>query len=611
MRPTHASTILIGTMRYRLSRIARGLVVLGTALGCHAAPPEGLPEPDVPGLSEAHREYLTRLARRTLRDALLGRQRYEPGYVPAALESLTAEVVVRLRQGGYLRSGGSAGPAPVVQATRNAALAAFEMMGKGLDLDLDLLNGLLLEIEVVGPVQPIKVDTDWTQWRGIDPFIEPGVHGMVLVGSRGQHRFCPTELFTSDLVLTEALRSLARNLHGDPSQILNTHLARFRTVHWYQKDSNAGIVSLHRGLTVVPPQAVTRHGLEDSIDRLVEYMTYRQLKSGLFTYQYQPADDTFSEDNNLVRQVGAVLAMADHASWSGRSASLAAADIGIHYHLQGLVDIPGADNAAYIATADGQNKLGVTALLALAMAEYPDAERYAAVREKLINGMLWLQRPSGMFITSFPPAERIDAQDYFPGEALLVMAAEYDHRPTAAVLEAFDRAIAFYRGYFRNRPSPAFVPWQVQAYVIIARHTKRQDYRKYVFELTDWLADKQLNESNCAWPELWGGIAAYQPGRAGVATAAYLEGFADALILAREVADTGRARRYEKVVRDAARFVMQLQVRPEEAYFIRSPQDAVGGIRTAPALNLLRIDHCQHALIGLIKARKTLFPDHG
>ena len=143
----------------------------------------------------------------------------------------------------------------------------------------------------------------------------------------------------------------------------------------------------------------------------------------------------------------------------------------------------------------------------------------------------------------------------------------------------------------------------------MAKHTKRKDYIDFVFELTDWLAEMQLNESDCPWPEMQGGIAPYQPGRAGVATAAYLEGFADALWLARSVGDRERAERYEKVVRSAARFVMQLQVRPEEAYFIRSPQDAVGGIRTSLALNLLRIDHCQHALVGLIKARQVLFPD--
>ena len=84
----------------------------------------------------------------------------------------------------------------------------------------------------------------------------------------------------------------------------------------------------------------------------------------------------------------------------------------------------------------------------------------------------------------------------------------------------------------------------------------------------------------------------------------------DALALARETGDQERAQRYEQVVRGAARFVMQLQVKPEEAYFVRSPQDAVGGVRTTPALNLLRIDHVQHALVALIKARKVLYRDH-
>ena len=206
---------------------------------------------------------------------------------------------------------------------------------------------------------------------------------------------------------------------------------------------------------------------------------------------------------------------------------------------------------------------------------------------------------------------RIQSQDYFPGEALLAIAAHYDSDPTATVLDAFNRAIGYYREHFREKPSPAFVPWQVQAFAKMARQTKRGDYSKFVFELTDWLAAKQLTAANCEWPELWGGIAAYQADRVGVSTASYLEGFADALALAQMLGDNERAARYEKLVRGAARFVMQLQIRPEEAYFIRSPRDAVGGIRTNPSLNLLRIDHCQHALIALIKTRGVLYPKGG
>ena len=144
-------------------------------------------------------------------------------------------------------------------------------------------------------------------------------------------------------------------------------------------------------------------------------------------------------------------------------------------------------------------------------------------------------------------------------------------------------------------------------HLYLAQRTKRKDYTEYVFELTDWLAKKQLNAANCRWPQLWGGISGYETGHVGVSTASYLEGLADALSLAKAVGDQEHARRYKRVVRMAARFVMQLQIRPEEAYYIRSPQDAVGGIRATPTLPRLRIDHCQHALIALIKTRQVLY----
>ena len=591
---------------YNLLLLILPLMASGEPVSQSVPPTE---EPVVPRLSDAQRIFLSRVARRTLRDAALGRKIYQPGYVPAELESVSIEVVVRLREGGYLRAAGASGPTPIVSATRDAALAAYGMLRGDSDVSAGDISRLLIEIEAVGAALPIPIQADWTQPRAVAPYIEPGVHGVVLHGPRGSRRFCPTELFTSGMLLADALKGLAQQMHSDSSQVADTRLMRFRTVHWYEPESGAPVVLLHRGLVLVPPEAVSPRGLDESIAALADYMTYRQLPDGLFSYEYKPALDVYSDQDNIVRQAGATLAMSYYAAYARTSASLAAAEQAIRRHLEGLVDIPAADPTAFIATPDRQNKLGVTALLTVAMAVHPDPARFGAIREKLVNGMLWLQRPSGMFVTSFPPAERIDAQDYFPGEALLGLAAQYDHQPSAAILGAFDRAIGFYRVFFHGAPSPAFVPWQVQAYTLMAKHTKRKDYIDFVFELTDWLAEMQLNESDCPWPEMQGGIAPYQPGRAGVATAAYLEGFADALWLARSVGDRERAERYEKVVRSAARFVMQLQVRPEEAYFIRSPQDAVGGIRTSLALNLLRIDHCQHALVGLIKARQVLFPD--
>ena len=579
----------------------------------YAAPPAAndLPEPTEPNISESGRAFLSRVARRTLADALLGRETYEAAYVPRSLGSETAAVAVRLWHHGYLRATGVGPRGPIVQATRDAALAAAQMLGAGRVEVGELPDRLLIEIEAAGPDQPIPGGIDWTRPGSVDRYFEPGIDGVLLVGRRKARRICPSEMITSDSVLPDVLEALAQSMHGDPSQASQTQLQRFRTAHWYEGEAGADVVSLQRGLIIVPPDDVRPRLLDEVTGTLAEYMAYRQLKTGLFTYQFEPGLDRYTDKNNLVRQIGATIAMSVHAKHSGKSASLAAADMALRYHLKGLTDIPDIDNAAYVATADGRNKLGVTALLCIALAEHPQADGYLEARDKLVNGILWAQRPSGMFVTAFPPAVSIEAQEYFPGEALLALAIEYGRSPSARILDAFDRAVDFYRDYFRNRRSPAFVPWQVQAFALMAHHTKRRDFVDYVFELTDWLAASQLNRSNCKWPELHGGIAPYKPGRAGVSTASYLEAFTDSLQLARTVGDEVRAKRYEEVVRLAARFVMQLQVRPEEAYFVRSRQDAVGGIRTSPAVNRLRIDHCQHALIALIKARRTLYPDEG
>src|SRR3990172_6519056 len=75
-------------------------------------------------LGENHRAFLARLARRTVRDAVWDRKPYEPEYVPDGLLGVAAEAVVRLRQQGFLLGAGAGGPAPIAQATRDAALAA-------------------------------------------------------------------------------------------------------------------------------------------------------------------------------------------------------------------------------------------------------------------------------------------------------------------------------------------------------------------------------------------------------------------------------------------------------------------------------------------------------
>ncbi len=598
-------------LAHKLTLAACMCIQLGVALGQDASPTKSTTAPPAPTLTDSQRAFLSTVARRTVRDAFLKRPVYELSYVPSALRDLSLEVVVRLRLRGYLLAHAAAGPKPIAYAVRDGALSIGQAVQHDATIDLATVNRMLIEIEAVGASAPIIVSGDWTAPGALDGLIDPGVHGLSLRGARFRHRICPTELYTTDLTLDEALRRLVRENQVNPSDLDDVELSRFRTAHWYEPRTGGDIVALSCGMTHVPLKAVTPAGLDQTISTVAEYMRYRQLDSGLFAYQFEPGHDRYTHDNSTVRQVGAAVALAFHAASTGNASSRKSADIAIRGQLKGLTNLPGVADASYIATPDAKNSLGATALVCLAMGVHPNRAAYAVDRDRLVRAILSRQRPSGMFLTAFPPNVTVNAQDYYPGEALLALAVHYSLQPSSRALDAFDHAVNFYRDYFRDTPSPVFVPWQVQAYSIMARQSKRADFRKFVFDMTDRIVALQLDSSNCDRPELFGGIAATNSGRPNFATAAYLEAMADALSLARTTENQTRIERYERAVRRAARFVMQLQMRPEEAYFVRSAQDAVGGIRTSPALNLLRIDHCHHALVGLIKARKALFPGDG
>ncbi len=81
------------------------------------------------------------------------------------------------------------------------------------------------------------------------------------------------------------------------------------------------------------------------------------------------------------------------------------------------------------------------------------------------------------------------------------------------------------------------------------------------------------------------------------------------MTLARHRQDAARIEAYEAAVRLAARFLLQLEFKPEEAYYVRSRLDTIGGIRDSLIVSTLRIDACSHALLALMQVQDVLYPE--
>ena len=95
----------------------------------------------------------------------------------------------------------------------------------------------------------------------------------------------------------------------------------------------------------------------------------------------------------------------------------------------------------------------------------------------------------------------------------------------------------------------------------------------------------------------------------GVNTAVCLSAWLDSCLAARRFGDSARAEKYLRAAESAARFIMQLQIRKEEVYYMPVDRDAVGGIRTSVADNRIRLENLQYALLALTKYRDVAFQD--
>ena len=582
------------------------LVFLAAVGGGRAAAQPGDTAPPAPKIAPADQQFVTWMVRRVLEQYAADGSTYDSPHRPTHLARLRTQMAVTLRRGGAICGVGVSPPAPILEAARQAAIAAFEAATDSGPVDSESLARTRLEIEAIGEVAATPIVPYWGSAQSF-AFLEPGVHGIVLQLRGGKGAMRPSEFVSNNLSVRQALRRLNERMNPAHESHQGMMASWFRTTHWHELEPGGEVVQLKRGLVVLGPEVVTEGTLTEAIHLIAEYMIYRQLPSGEFSYQYEPSTDTYAQENNYVRQADAAWGLVLYARQSGAQAVVEAADKTTRLLTQHVMDLPGVEGAGYFRGPDGSTDLGATALLCLALTDHPQAGRYRAVRDKLVAGMCWLQKPSGRFITVFPPTLPERGWETFPGQALLALARVYAEEPQDRIEQVFAAALPVYRGDFRKAPQADFVPWHTQAFALMARRTGRRDYADFVFEMNDWLAEHQLDARTCPWPELYGGID--PPGKNGVsaATALYLEGFADALVLARELGDAERARRYALVVRAAARLVLQLQFRRAEGFYVRSGIDCFDGVRNAPWDNRIRIDNCRHALSALSRAREVLF----
>ena len=541
------------------------------------------------------------------------------GAAPDPVGDVAARVRLR-REGGQLAGAGAAG-GDALEAVRAAAAR----------LDPSDADGATLWVEAMGEIEPIEPEG----LSGLMHAAMPGFHGLRLRDGERSAVGWPSDALRDPGRGAAWAKRLNREARPPGARLAkSTTVERFATIEAVgpveAADDEPAPARRIAGFRVVEDGEVLPDRLAGAALQAAAWLFRHQRDDGLFAYEYNPSNGQWSGADNLVRQAGCAWAAAFVARLTKdrntlHSAGRAVAALG-ERHLRR--DGPG--RLFYLADADAP-RLGAIPLFLLAALEL---EGLATVDREIVRQltatMLAVQEPSGRFGTSARGLELEGSETYYAGQLALALArlhaSETYGKPRQRIASALNRALAHYIERWRDESARdlSFITWMIQACNTWESQTKDDTVRRYGFDMADWAIQYQhpqpdpppappIADDETAQPgmtaeleaatgrqhPLWQG--AYQ-GTPGIGTAAYTEGIAAALALAKRTEDEERIVRYEQSAKAAARFLLQLQQAAGDPA-IATGDPHIGAVQSALHRQSLRCDNAQHFLMSLLAVR--------
>jgi hypothetical protein len=332
---------------------------------------------------------------------------------------------------------------------------------------------------------------------------------------------------------------------------------------------------------------------------------------GRFLHGLAPALNSGLDGDNYLRQAGAAFALARATRLLGEQRYAARATQAI---LTLLDDTVAEDKETLHTLLPSAilNRLGSAGLLVLAINELPSPQPDLLEKsEQLCNWIRRQARADGSLLCNDgndakDANDDADSVNDYPGLALYAILRSQKQRPAQWKTELARKAVVYYRAWWKDHRSMAFVPWQTAAYAEAYVQIKEPAFAEFVYEMNDWLCGLQYDQLDPRRP-LWnGGFMKWVDGKAidappTIDSAMYAEALAEARRTARAGSDATRYQRYTDVLHRCLQFLVRLQYTDantqhfEEWYRPR----LVGGFHASTQDGNLRVDYTQHALSAL------------
>lgn len=318
-------------------------------------------------------------------------------------------------------------------------------------------------------------------------------------------------------------------------------------------------------------------------------------KTKLLNYEYFPSSDSYSTDNNDVRQMWALWSMTELRMFL-KSEKLSPLILKTFNHYLQYAKM--AEDWEYVYfDIDWSKKLAYSAFMIFALVNMPEYNNRDEILRLIGNGIVHSQQEDGSYNTFFYK-ETYVGKDFYPWEAMLALMKLYNHSKDKKYLDSVIKAFPYYREYWRWNKNTAFIPWHSQVYLLLYKETKNKELADFVFEMNDWVVDNKFITQDTYKDRIWW-FKSYNPW---ITSASHSEWLNDAYTLALLMWDKEYINKYYNKLRDSIRFVMQLQYTPLNTFYLENPKRANWWFRTSLVNNAQRNDHTQHAILAMLKA---------
>ena len=267
---------------------------------------------------------------------------------------------------------------------------------------------------------------------------------------------------------------------------------------------------------------------------------------------------------------------------------------------------------------DSKSKLGAMAMMLRTLVYSPFFENYEKEAYKLVNCILYMQKPDGSFnawyIEPSYSYNEVYLLKFYSGEAILSLVEFYEKTGNETILNQAIFSQDYYIEEYVNNMSknyyPAYVPWHTQSLNKIYLITGEQKYADAIFILNDELLKIQDTENNDTLGRFFNYTYRNYGKPHSSSDGVYTEGLAYAYETAQIINDEQHIDKYKTALELGARNLIRLQYNESESQSYKSPERLVGALRInnskTPDISQIniRIDTTQHAMDAFDKIIK-------